>query len=117
MLLLWVVTFGIFLVDVNCVLEEFVIRGPDDLNKLALDQLFAERRANPDKDKNSFASEDSPLMQRAKEYAVNRGETPSEESLRIMVRAPARNSLVFVLCANMLLDMLLLLVLVPATPD
>ena len=69
----------------SAMLEEFVIRGPDDLNKLALDQLFAERKANPDKDKKDFANEDSPLMQRAKSYAVNRGETPSEESLKVQV--------------------------------
>lgn len=83
--LLWVFTLCAFITSVSGILEEFVVRGPDDLNKLALDQLFAERRANPDKDKDDFASESSPLMQRAKNYAVNRGETPSDESLKVVV--------------------------------
>lgn len=80
--------------SVDGILEEFVIRGPDDLNKLALDQLLADRKANPDKDNKDFASEDSPLMQRAKNYAVHRGETPSDESLRVKVSNLLRISIV-----------------------
>jgi hypothetical protein len=84
-LMLWAMAVSACLLGINGILEEFVVRGPDDLNKLALDQLFSERRANPDKDNKDFASEESPLMQRAKSYAVNRGETRSDESLKVMV--------------------------------
>jgi hypothetical protein len=83
---LWIVVVCCFCLPcARGILEEFVIRGPDDLNKIALEQLFADRKANPDKDNANFASGDSPLMQRAKSYAIHRGETPSDESLKVVV--------------------------------
>lgn len=85
LLLQWAVLCVVLFSSVSGMLEEFVIRGPDDLNKVAIEQLFAQRKANPDTDIKDFASDESPLMQRAKNYAVNRGEIPSDESLRVMV--------------------------------
>ena len=62
--------------------DEFSVRGPGELHKAALDAIFAERRANPGVD--SF-SEDSAMMQKAKEYAINRFMTKPDEALKAPV--------------------------------
>jgi hypothetical protein len=63
-------------------LEEFVVRGPNELHNVAIDTYIEERRKNPEiKD----MGDDSPLMKRAREHAVKRLASLREEDLSLMV--------------------------------
>jgi hypothetical protein len=85
-------------VRAGALLEEFVVRGPDELGSEAVAELLAARRdrtrmsrvsergSEKEREKGEdWASEDSELMRRAKAYAVSRGETRSDEALRVKV--------------------------------
>jgi hypothetical protein len=64
--------------------DEFLVRGPGDLHRVAIEKMMEERRANPDL-KDVFG-EDSNMMKRAKEYAIQRFMTKSDEALKVSVR-------------------------------
>lgn len=64
--------------------DEFAVRGPGELHKAALDAILEERRANPGG--NDAFSEDSAMMQRAREYAIKRFISKPEEALKAAVR-------------------------------
>ena len=65
-----------------CALEEFVVRGPNELHNVAIDTYIEERRKNPEiKD----MGDDSPIMKRARDHAVRRFSTQAEEDLSLMV--------------------------------
>jgi hypothetical protein len=68
----------------DAILEEFVVRGPGELHKAAIDTLLADRRANPDH--KDLADDDNPIYQRAREYAVKRFSAKSEDALKVQVR-------------------------------
>ena len=75
-----------FFFVVDGILEEFIVRGPDVLQERALNELFAQRKASNNEETIEYlVSDESPMMKRAKDYAVSRGDTRSEESLRIQV--------------------------------
>ena len=66
----------------QCALEEFVVRGPNELHNVAIDTFIDERRKNPEiKD----MGDDSPLMKRARNYAIKRFTTQREEDISLMV--------------------------------
>ena len=79
-----VILLGSLVAD-SAILEEFVVRGPDELHTLALQEVLTARRASEDKTENVMA-EGSPLMERGKAYAISRGEVPSDESLTVKVK-------------------------------
>lgn len=62
--------------------EEFVVRGPGDLQATAINEYVAERRKNPE---NKDMGDDSPLMQRAKNHAIKRFSATADEDLKIIV--------------------------------
>ena len=84
-----VTLLGVFLfltlqtAPVSAFQDEFAVRGPGELHRAALDAIFEERRTSPGK-KDSF-SEDSTLMQKAKEYAIHRFITKPDEALQAPV--------------------------------
>jgi hypothetical protein len=65
------------------ILEEFVVRGPGDLHKAAIDTYLADRKANPDH--KDLGDDENPIFQRARDYAVKRFSAKSEESLKVQV--------------------------------
>jgi hypothetical protein len=64
--------------------DEFVVRGPGDLHKAALDAIMEERRANPGQE--DVFSAESDMMMKAKEYAIHRFMTKPDEALKVSVR-------------------------------
>jgi hypothetical protein len=62
--------------------EEFLVRGPDQLHSIAINTFLEERRKNPDvKD----MSDNSPVMIRAKQHAIKRFAILDDESLTLTV--------------------------------
>lgn len=80
---MWLIFTVLINIAVLCVsLEEFVVRGPNELHNVAVDTYIEERRKNPEiKD----FGDDSPLMKRAREHAVKRLASQREEDLSLMV--------------------------------
>ena len=90
-LLLYLTCYSLFSFQLDAFEDEFSIR-PGALHQAALDVILQERRATPNPggrgggvQKDVFA-EDSELMKRAKEYAVHRFVTKSDEALKASVR-------------------------------
>lgn len=60
--------------------EEFVVRGPHELHTAAINEYISERSKNPEiKD----MGDESPIMKRAKEYAIKRFLAPRDEDLTV----------------------------------
>jgi hypothetical protein len=64
--------------------EEFVVRGPGDLHNTAVNEYIAERAKQTDKKLD--LGDDSPIMKRAKEYAIRRFSAVPDEELVILVQ-------------------------------
>jgi hypothetical protein len=63
--------------------EEFLIRGPDQLHTIAINTFLEERRKNPEvKD----MGETSPVMIRAKQHAIKRFSVLDDSELTLLVR-------------------------------
>ena len=67
----------------DAILEEFVVRGPGELHKAAIDVFLQDRRTNPDH--KDMGDEENPVFQRARDYAIKRFSAKSEESLAMKV--------------------------------
>ena len=74
----------LLLSSTSAILEEFVVRGPGDLHKAALDVFLEDRRANPEN--KDLGDDDNPIFQRARAYAISRFSAKSEESLKVQVQ-------------------------------
>jgi hypothetical protein len=62
--------------------EEFLIRGPDQLHTIAINTFLEERRKNPEvKD----MGDTSPVMIRAKQHAIRRFSVLDDNDLTLMV--------------------------------
>lgn len=79
------ITVLLLLSSASAILEEFVVRGPGDLHKAALDVFLEDRRANPEN--KDLGDDENPIFQRARQYAVSRFSAKSEESLKVQVSA------------------------------
>ena len=64
------------------IIEQFHIRGPSELQKIAIDTYIEEKRKNPNDD---GMSENSAFMMRAKKYAELRFSSPTANELVIKV--------------------------------
>jgi hypothetical protein len=80
---LFYITISVLLCSSVAILEEFVVRGPGDLHKAAIDTFLDDRRAHPEN--KDLGDDENPIFQRAREYAVKRFSAKSEESLEIQV--------------------------------
>jgi hypothetical protein len=62
--------------------EEFLVRGPDQLHSIAIQTFLEERKKNPEvKD----MSDSSPIMIRAKQHAIKRFAVLDDASLTLTV--------------------------------
>lgn len=89
-LLLCLLCCGFFSFQLDAFEDEFSVRGPGALHQAALDVILEERRANISPGERGGAqkdafSEESDLMKRAKEYAIHRFMTKSDEALKASV--------------------------------
>lgn len=63
--------------------EEFLVRGPDQLHSIAINTFLEERRKNPEiKD----MGDNSPVMIRAKQHAIRRFSILDDNELKLTVR-------------------------------
>lgn len=62
--------------------EEFLVRGPDQLHTIAINTFLEERKKNPE---NKDMGENSPIMIRAKQHAVRRFAVLDENELTLTV--------------------------------